>query len=685
MGGAVQSQPAAVQPEHRPDIDGLRAVAILTVLVFHAWEQVFPGGYIGVDLFFVISGFLISGIVFKALRAGSFSFLDFYLRRIKRIFPALFLVLTAVWIAAWLWLLPDEFIEVGKHIASGAAFTANVALWTEAGYFDRLVELKPLLHLWSLGVEEQFYLFWPALAVLAWKWRLHLLNVTLAVALVSFALNVALVHSHETAVFYLPATRIWEILAGSALAYYKVFKWQVLGPRMQRHGNVLAAAGALLVILSVVGLDKGSFFPGWVALLPTVGAVLLIAAGMNAWINRVVLGSRPMVFVGLISYPLYLWHWPLLSFQRILFGEGVSVLARCAVLALAFLLAWLTYRLVEVPVRSRHPGTAVAGGLFAGVACVGVVGYLSFANAINPRSASYPELAGIETAVTASAFPGINLKPLVDAAGEFRRQGANARTVLVIGDSNVQQYYPRIDQVISNNPNAARSVVFASYGGCSPFPNLHGAHHRFCEGLLERAIAYARRPEVDTVLIAAHWMAYFRPRPRYEWYFDDGASRRLMTLDAPSLDLAFGSLQNMIAAFISQGKQVYIVLQMPHGTRFDPRSMVARRWLAPAFQIEPPRIPRSEVAAEMEPIVNRLRQVAAATGARTIDPMRWLCTDAACSVLTDDGVPVYQDAAHLNPVYVRDRIRYLDEVFLEPQAEIRAVQVRPPQQARQQR
>jgi len=685
MGGAVQSQPAAVQSGHRPDIDGLRAVAILTVLVFHAWEQVFPGGYIGVDLFFVISGFLISGIVFKALRAGTFSFLDFYLRRIKRIFPALFLVLAAVWIAAWAWLLPDEFTEVGKHIASGAAFAANVALWTEAGYFDRLVELKPLLHLWSLGVEEQFYLFWPALAVLAWKWRLHLLSVTLAVALASFVLNVALVQSHETAVFYLPATRIWEILAGSALAYYKVFKWQTLGPQVQRYSNGLASVGALLVIFSVIGLDKGSFFPGWAALLPTLGAVLLIAAGMDAWINRVVLSSRPMVFVGLISYPLYLWHWPLLSFQRILFGEEVSVLARCAALALAFLLAWLTYRFVEMPVRSRHPGTAVAAGLFSCVACAGVVGYLSFVSAISPRSASYPELAGIETAVTASAFPGTNLKLVANEAGEFRRQGANTRTVLVIGDSNVQQYYPRIDQLISDNPGAARSVVFASYGGCSPFPNLHGSHHRFCEGLLERAIAYGRRPEVDTVLIAAHWMAYFRPRPRYEWYFDDGTTRQLMTLDAPALDLAFRSLQDMIATFISQGKQVYIVLQMPHGTQFDPRSMVARRWLAPAFQLEPPRIPRSEVAATIEPVVSRLRQVAAATGARTIDPMRWLCADEACPVLTDDGVPVYQDAAHLNPVYVRQSVGYLDEVFLEPQAEIRAVQARPPEQARSER
>lgn len=682
MADAVQSQPAAVQPGHRPDIDGLRAVAILTVLVFHAWERVFPGGYVGVDLFFVISGFLISGIVFKALRAGSFSFLDFYLRRIKRIFPALLLVLAAVWLAAWAWLLPDEFTEVGKHIASGAAFTANVALWTEAGYFDRLVELKPLLHLWSLGVEEQFYLFWPALAVLAWRWRLHLLNVTLAVALASLVLNVAWVHSHETAVFYLPVTRIWEILAGSALAYCRVFKWQAVGPRVQRYSDGLAAAGAALVLFSVIGLDKGSFFPGWVALLPILGAVLLIAAGMDAWINRALLGSRPMVFIGLISYPLYLWHWPLLSFQRILFGEEVGALARCGALALAFLLAWLTYRFVEVPVRSRHPGTAVAAGLFTCVACVGVVGYLSFANVISPRSAGYPELAGIEAAVTASAFPGTRLQPVTNEAGAFRRQGTNARTVLVIGDSNVQQYYPRIDRLISGNPSGTRSVVFAAYGGCSPFPNLHGARQRFCEGLLQRAIDYARRPEVDTVLIAAHWMAYFRPRPRYEWYFDDGETRQRMTLDAPALDLAFRSLQHMIETFIGQGKQVYIVLQMPHGTQFDPRSMVVRRWLTPAFRIEPARIGRSDVALEMEPVVSRLQRVAAATGARTIDPLQWLCTDETCPALTGDGVPVYQDAAHLNPVHVRDSIRYLDEVFLEPRPQIRAAQAGAPERER---
>ncbi|MEZ5488290.1 MAG: acyltransferase [Steroidobacteraceae bacterium] len=211
------------QPKYRPDVDGLRAIAVLSVLVYHAFPDLLPGGFVGVDIFFVISGFLISGIILTRIQAGTFTFADFYARRIRRIFPALAAVLVACLLAGWLILFPVDYERLGGHVLAGAAFVSNLVLWRESGYFDTSSELKPLLHLWSLGVEEQFYLIWPVLLVLAARFLHRILWAIVAVALLSFAANLLLVGSHASAAFYLPITRFWELMLGSMLAYAQVF------------------------------------------------------------------------------------------------------------------------------------------------------------------------------------------------------------------------------------------------------------------------------------------------------------------------------------------------------------------------------------------------------------------------------------------------------------------------------
>ena len=212
-----QLHPAEVR--YRSDVDGLRAIAILSVLGFHAFGRLLPGGFVGVDIFFVISGYLISGILLRGLRQNTFSFANFYSRRIRRIFPALALVLLATWLAGWYTLLPDEFERVGKEIAAGAGFVSNISFWKEAGYFDQAGALKPLLHLWSLGVEEQYYLIWPMLLFIAWKRKINPLAMTLAILLGSFVLNVARVRGHEASTFYLLSTRLWETSCWMATEY----------------------------------------------------------------------------------------------------------------------------------------------------------------------------------------------------------------------------------------------------------------------------------------------------------------------------------------------------------------------------------------------------------------------------------------------------------------------------------
>lgn len=351
-------------PTYRSDIDGLRAVAVLLVIGFHAFPKYIVGGFIGVDVFFVISGFLISSIIFGGLERGTFSFVNFYVRRIKRIFPALAVVLAASLIAGWLLLFPIDYRDVAKHTAAGAGFFPNFAYLKEAGYFDAASEEKPLLHLWSLGIEEQFYIVWPALIVLAWRWRYAPLIITSIILVVSLLWNVILTRTNTDAAFYLPITRFWELMLGCVLALtisvdgrkpnLRSYLWPNISSLVRRHrsaiNEVAAWLGITLIVIGVALIKRERPFPGWWALLPTLGTVLIIVAGQASSLNRL-LSYRWLVYVGLISYPLYLWHWPILAYARIVRTSEPTVLMKVAAIIAAFALAYLTYKFVEKPIR----------------------------------------------------------------------------------------------------------------------------------------------------------------------------------------------------------------------------------------------------------------------------------------------------------------------------------------------
>ena len=344
---------------YRPDIDGLRALAVLCVVFFHAFPTVLPGGFVGVDLFFVISGFLICTILYSNFAAGTFSVWDFYGRRIRRIFPALILVLSSCYAFGWFALFADEYMQLGKHIAAGAGFVSNFFFWQEAGYFDNAADTKPLLHLWSLGIEEQFYIVWPLVLWLGYRFRANLLAITVLVAITSFVLNIRGINvKHDlVATFYSPQTRFWELLMGAILAYVTLYPIQRLKGltankvQHQKIQSIQSIVALILVILAVTLISKQTPFPGWWALLPTIGAVLFINAGPKALINRYLLSNKLMVWIGLISYPLYLWHWPILSFLRIIESEVPKVELRIAALVISLILSTLTYQLVEKPIR----------------------------------------------------------------------------------------------------------------------------------------------------------------------------------------------------------------------------------------------------------------------------------------------------------------------------------------------
>ncbi|WP_148264872.1 acyltransferase family protein [Collimonas fungivorans] len=385
-----------IHPKYRADIDGLRAVAVLSVVIFHAFPSWLKGGFVGVDIFFVISGFLISTILFTSLEKNQFSFSEFYARRVKRIFPALLLVLITSYVFGWYVLFADEFKQLGKHIAGGAGFISNFVLWDESGYFDTTAEVKPLLHLWSLGIEEQFYIVWPLILWATWKRKFNVLTITAAIFAASFAWNVNHVSHDPSTTFYLPGSRFWELLSGSIVAYLTIRRSSGLGwivekldpilgkvifSRQQDKGIALrdtqSMVGALLLVAGILCTTSKSAFPGWWAILPTAGAVLIISAGPRAWLNKTVLSSRLLVWIGLISFPLYLWHWPILSFARIVESQTPSLKIRVAAVIVAIALAWLTYRIIERPIRAGKSNYKTPVLVFLMI-LVGTAGYVTY-------------------------------------------------------------------------------------------------------------------------------------------------------------------------------------------------------------------------------------------------------------------------------------------------------------------
>jgi peptidoglycan/LPS O-acetylase OafA/YrhL len=342
----------------------------MAVVGFHAFPRFVAGGFIGVDIFFVISGFLISTIILSKLKAGDFSFVDFYVRRARRIFPALLAVLAACAVAGWVLLVSGEYKTFGKHLLAAGMFVSNFLLWHESGYFDIEADTKPLLHLWSLAIEEQFYLLWPLLLVFASRRKGMALAVTAALAVASYGFCIYATFHTPVAAFFSPVSRWWELMLGGLLAQHVMHRGMPGGLR----GDALAIAGATLIAAALLLIDVSRPFPGWWALAPTMGTFMLLLAGPDTWLNRVVLSHRLLVGCGLISYPLYLWHWPILSFARIWQSQPLGTEARVGAIVLSIVLAALTYQYVERPLRGGGPQRRLAFGLAAFLAAVGTAG-----------------------------------------------------------------------------------------------------------------------------------------------------------------------------------------------------------------------------------------------------------------------------------------------------------------------
>jgi peptidoglycan/LPS O-acetylase OafA/YrhL len=565
---------AAVARSHayRADIDGFRALAVLAVVMFHAFPAALPGGFAGVDVFFVISGYLITGILLADMQAEQFSLAQFYARRIRRIFPALVTVLLATWTMGWFCLTGDEYSELGKHVLAGAGFVSNWAFWMEAGYFDQTASAKPLLHLWSLGVEEQFYIVWPVLMYIAVRLR-RVALVCAITGLLSFVSAIWLVQYHPSAAFYWPTSRMWELAAGAGLAI------AASGRCAERNDNAHSASsiGLLLCAVSFIVLNSGLPFPGWFAIPPVLGAVALIAAGPKGVANRLLLGNRVAVWFGKISYALYLWHWPLLSLCFIVAGGEPPVAVRAGIITVSIVLAWLTTVQIERPIRLGAPARwklITPCILMLGVAYLGGMTYQR--DGLGFRKGYSPD-ADVTTATLGAGHEFVDLTCGVSSADRhlFQFCATDKRATshfAVWGDSKADALYWGL--VRKSMPGMSWTLV--ARASCPPMAGVHQIASNASDDANEcrKANTVALRtllsnPALTTVVLVAASRDIVGPQFAY-----DGSSKVAMSA-------ASDGLGNAIAVLLHAGKRVVLVLDNPELR--DPRQCMDRRPLAWSF------------------------------------------------------------------------------------------------------
>jgi peptidoglycan/LPS O-acetylase OafA/YrhL len=644
---------------YRPDIDGLRAFAVLSVVLYHAFPKEVRGGYVGVDVFFVISGFLISSILFGEMTEGRFSFTAFYGRRIRRIFPALAVCLAAVLAYGFVSLTPSELAQLGKHVFFGAGFLSNIVLWSESGYFDSAASLKPLLHLWSLGIEEQFYIVWPALLWMVFRMKAKVGRLIVVLFAASFAINVALSITDISDDFYLPVSRFWELLAGAGLAWRRQI---VLTPNVR---SWISFAGLAALLTSVALFTPQMRFPGWLALLPVAGAVAIMLAGPEATVNRVIFSNRAVVFVGLISYPLYIWHWPLISYAYVIrLGKEPTPLMATALVAASFLLAWASYRFIEYPVRfgpHRHRGTLIVA---ACVAALGACGLAVWTRSGFPER--FPALPGIDMRKIGDAKLDADFKPtrgmqVTDHGWILTTQiGHGERKAALSGDSMLFHYGPRVQQLADEGQLAA-NTYFVTGPRCPPVPGvIQWDKFARCADLPGILVDLVQREKMQSVVLGAAWSGYGG-----EGMLIEREGRRLPVNTNEGMDAFYANLEDYVRLLQGHGAKVYLVLGVPVHHRFNPGEMVTRSLTG--FRIAPDvekAVPVAELQAALAAVNAKLRTVGEHTGATLLDPLRDVCGSGdGCLPFFGAGEPKFSDNVHLRPVFVREHLRFLDPLL----------------------
>lgn len=616
---------------YRPDIDGLRALAVLAVVIFHFNKEWLPGGFVGVDIFFVISGFLITSIISKQMANGNFSFADFYIRRVKRIFPAaLFVTLSSVVFGA-AFMLPEDVAALSKSAISAVISAANIYFWKflDTSYFAASSDTVPLLHLWSLGVEEQFYLIWPAILLVAYKLGGKSLAIGSAavIAVVTFWYGESKIASDPSFAYYMLPSRAGELLIG-AITYFLCDSFK--HKKSQAIAGALGSTGAAILVCSLAYIKETDGFPGFISALPAVGAALLIASGAfgSTTVGKL-LATRPMVAIGLVSFSFYLWHWPVLAFYRYAYGEpkSVSAVAICALIMTAMTL--LSYFLIEKKFRSSGnltagliaiPGTALVA--FAALLLVWSKGYVGW-----PEYYSYQEKLQAVSDRTRPAhqydyncqmprFKNTIINESRCVVGDKNKKPS----IFIVGDSNAAHYVGFIKAVAEKNNISARNLT---HSACLPFKDISEKYvsaKRKTSCARYNAQIWKHMKSYNTVFVSAAWANYVKD------------------------DSFYKDFESQIDMMSKNAKNVVIGLQAPIFDDFD-RKCEAKAIKAPFMDCHK----KTSYASDSETDSNK-KIIAISKkykNVSTFNIREMICVDGVCSA-HKDGQPVYFDRGHLS-------------------------------------
>lgn len=628
---------------YRPEIDGLRAIAVAAVILFHAGFALFSGGFVGVDVFFVISGFLITSIIVEDLKTGRFSLLRFYERRARRILPALFTVMAACVPFAYMLLSPDDLKDFAQSLAAICLFASNVLFWSESGYFDTQAELKPLLHTWSLAVEEQFYVVFPLLLLAAWRLgRGVLLALIGAIAVASLFTSVDEVRNFPSAAFYLLPSRSWQLLVG-ALASFFADRWQaadVRPPAVRLAGEAVGWGGMAMIVLALFLFDERTPFPGLNAALPTLGTTLvLLGASDRTSVGRM-LAWRPLVGLGLISYSAYLWHQPLFAFTKhALLAELPTDLA-IVLCAVTIVLACLSWRYIEQPFRDRS--LISRGAVFAlsaaGMAAFVGLGFIGHRMSdritqIRLRSVDPALRSQFRTRESLVADRNAFVAQFLPESGKDFSTDTATKKILILGDSVSEDLY----SALMVNSELFSGIEFRRL--MLDEPCMQAAAHLVAEGELPTAIdektcrvALERLRDgpllkaADVIVLCSNW-------PRYITHSTHEGGIELAEA------LAVGGRQVRIVGLMSmQEASSTAFLALKNGLTVEQANGVAYHTVQRS-KIDTPNADARAVASRFETV-------------RYLDKYAVFCDDAAKSTLLYDseGQMLFADNFHLTAV-----------------------------------
>ena len=609
--------------EYRREIDGLRALAVLPVIFFHAGFKTFSGGFVGVDVFFVISGYLITSIILFELENGKFSIINFYERRARRILPALFVVMFACLPFAWLWLLPSDMKSFSQSLVAVSFFSSNFLFWMTSGYFDTAAELKPMLHTWSLAVEEQYYVLFPVFLMLAWRlgrrWIVALLSVLFMASLAAANWGA---YAHPSAAFYLLPTRGWELLIGVLVSFYLANGDRKLSISHSIN-QTISIVGLLLIIYTAFAFDRNTPFPSMYALIPTVGAALIILGANRKTLVGKLLGTKLFVGVGLISYSAYLWHQPVLAFARHRMFEGFSAISTLLLILLTFVVSYFSWKYVEAPFRNKGQFSrpevfkfGLMGSLF--FITIGTIGHVENGFEDTYASAYDGDVGHIafHKYVAEKYFrctPESIAKEALEWEGFLRCMQSKKDTdvdIALLGDSHAEHLFLGISESLEN-----RNVAFYIK---SSYPFL--GNPKF-DTIFEHIL---NTKSIHAVLLTMQWRGLSSQIPENTTFQEE--------------------LLKTVNALVSAGKAVYLLDDVPTFS-FPPDRC---KFLARGSDERICDTTRAQVLKYEKQYLPTLRSVSAQVpGVHFLEIRDLLCGDTTCSMVKD-GVLMYRDPNHLN-------------------------------------